>query len=88
MRALGFEVHKAETMKLLKDYDRNGDGKMNYQDFFTISMSYWWSASDWHLWPSYQTNSCKFPSNTCKLYLYVMLQCQRELCKEIQQKKC
>ncbi len=37
MRALGFEVHKAEVLKLLKDYDRKGNGKMNYQDFFTLS---------------------------------------------------
>ena len=37
MRALGFEVKKAEVLKVLRDYDRDGSGKMLYDDFVTIS---------------------------------------------------
>ena len=37
MRALGFEVKKAEVLKVLRDYDRDGSGKMLYDDFVTVS---------------------------------------------------
>ena len=37
MRALGFEVKKAEVLKVLRDYDRDGSGKMQYDDFVTVS---------------------------------------------------
>jgi len=33
MRALGFEVRKAEVMKLMKEYDRNENGWITYNDF-------------------------------------------------------
>lgn len=33
MRALGFEVKKADVMIILKDYDRSGTGKITYENF-------------------------------------------------------
>jgi centrin-3 len=36
MRALGFEVKKAEVLKLLRDYDK-GSGLMEFDDFNKIS---------------------------------------------------
>ena len=37
MKALGFDVKKAEALKLLKDYDRDGTGNMFFEDFYDIS---------------------------------------------------
>jgi hypothetical protein len=36
MRALGFDVRKAEVLKLMKDYDRNETGQIEYADFVDI----------------------------------------------------
>ena len=36
LRALGFELKKAEVLKLLRDYDRNGSGLMLYDDFAKV----------------------------------------------------
>lgn len=33
MRALGFDVKKADVLKVLKDYDRDGIGKISFEDF-------------------------------------------------------
>lgn len=33
MRALGFEVKKVDVLKILKDYDREGTGKISFEDF-------------------------------------------------------
>lgn len=33
MRALGFEVKKVDVLKILKDYDREGTGKISFDDF-------------------------------------------------------
>ncbi|XP_026875237.1 centrin-3 [Electrophorus electricus] len=33
MRALGFEVKKVDVLKILKDYDKDGTGKITYEDF-------------------------------------------------------
>ncbi|KAK6316186.1 centrin-3-like [Coregonus clupeaformis] len=33
MRALGFEVKKVDVLKILKDYDREGNGKITFDDF-------------------------------------------------------
>ncbi|CAL8276277.1 unnamed protein product [Merluccius merluccius] len=33
MRALGFEVRKVDVLKILKDYDREGTGKISFNDF-------------------------------------------------------
>ncbi|XP_067838926.1 LOW QUALITY PROTEIN: centrin-3 [Heptranchias perlo] len=33
MRALGFDVKKADVLKILKDYDRDGTGKISFEDF-------------------------------------------------------
>lgn len=37
IRALGFEVKKADVLKILKDYDKEGKGKVTFQDFNEIS---------------------------------------------------
>lgn len=36
MRALGFEVKKVDVLKILKDYDREGNGKITYEDFSEV----------------------------------------------------
>uniref|UniRef100_A0ABK0L428 Centrin 3 n=1 Tax=Rattus norvegicus TaxID=10116 RepID=A0ABK0L428_RAT len=33
MRALGFDVKKADVLKILKDYDREATGKITFEDF-------------------------------------------------------
>nr|WAW84821.1 centrin 3 [Halisarca dujardinii] len=40
MRALGFEVKKAEVLKVLREYDRDGSGKMIKADFVAL-MTEW-----------------------------------------------
>ena len=42
MRALGFDVKKADVLKILRDYDREGTGKISFEDFNEVSkyMSY------------------------------------------------
>lgn len=47
MRALGFELKKAEVLKLIRDHDRQGDDLMEFDDFNKISESvcegaFWW----------------------------------------------
>ena len=37
MRALGFDLKKAEVLKILRDHDRQGHGLMEYEDFAKIS---------------------------------------------------
>eukprot|EP01066_Platyproteum_vivax_P010288 Platyproteum_vivax@DN4589_c0_g1_i1.p1 len=36
MRALGFEVKKSDVVELMKEYDRNGRGCVEYADFLEI----------------------------------------------------
>lgn len=36
MRALGFDVRKAEVLKLMKEYDRHETGQIEYADFVDI----------------------------------------------------
>ena len=36
MRALGFEVHKQEVLDLMRDYDRDGAGQIEFPDFLEI----------------------------------------------------
>ncbi|CAG14640.1 unnamed protein product, partial [Tetraodon nigroviridis] len=36
MRALGFEVKKVDVLKILKDYDREGTGKITFADFSKV----------------------------------------------------
>jgi centrin-3 len=36
MRALGFDVKKAEVLELMRDYDRDGAGQIEYVDFLEI----------------------------------------------------
>lgn len=37
MRALGFDVKKADVLKTLRDYDREGTGKISFDDFNEVS---------------------------------------------------
>lgn len=37
MRALGFDLKKAEVLKLLRDHDRRGENLMDWEDFSRIS---------------------------------------------------
>ena len=37
MRALGFDLKKAEVLKILRDHDQTGRGLMEYDDFVKIS---------------------------------------------------
>ncbi|CAH1251492.1 CETN3 [Branchiostoma lanceolatum] len=36
MRALGFDVKKADVLKILRDYDREATGKISYEDFLEV----------------------------------------------------
>ncbi|KAJ7065324.1 Ca2+-binding EF-hand superfamily protein [Mycena amicta] len=36
MRALGFDMKKAEVLKILRDHDKNGQGLMEFEDFARI----------------------------------------------------
>lgn len=37
MRALGFDVKKADVLKIMKDYDRESTGKIAFDDFNEVS---------------------------------------------------
>lgn len=37
MRALGFDMKKAEVLKILRDHDKSGHGLMEFEDFAKIS---------------------------------------------------
>jgi centrin-3 len=37
MRALGFDLKKAEVLKILRDHDKSGHGLMDFEDFAKIS---------------------------------------------------
>ena len=37
MRALGFDVKKADVLKIMKDYDREASGKIAFDDFNEVS---------------------------------------------------
>jgi EF-hand domain pair len=39
MRALGFDMKKAEVLKILRDHDKTGHGLMDFEDFAKISGS-------------------------------------------------
>ncbi|CAF2378805.1 unnamed protein product [Rotaria sp. Silwood2] len=34
--ALGFDIHKAEVERLMRDYDRQGTNKITYHDFHEV----------------------------------------------------
>lgn len=36
MRALGFDVKKADVLKVMQDYDRAGTGKITFPDFSEV----------------------------------------------------
>lgn len=35
---MGFEVKKVDILKILKDYDREGNGKITFEDFNEVGM--------------------------------------------------
>ena len=37
MKALGFEVKKADVLKILRDYDRDDNGTISFEDFNDVS---------------------------------------------------
>ena len=37
MRALGFDVKKAEVLKILREFDRDGSSKFIFDDFVSVS---------------------------------------------------
>ena len=37
MRALGFDLKKAEVLKVLRDHDHKGEGVMEWDDFLRVS---------------------------------------------------
>lgn len=37
MRALGFDMKKAEVLKILRDHDKSGHGLIDFEDFAKIS---------------------------------------------------
>lgn len=46
MRALGFEVKKMDVLKILKDYDRDGNRKITFEDFSEVGESLASSSSE------------------------------------------
>ena len=50
MRALGFDVKKADVQKVLRDYDREETGKVTFDDFNDVSKSF--SRRSIHVWPA------------------------------------
>ena len=50
MRALGFDMKKAEVLKILRDHDKSGHGLMDFEDFAKISkcaLAWAAAAADW-----------------------------------------
>ena len=45
MRALGFEVKKADVLKVMKEYDKEATGKITFDDFYEV-MTDWMLARD------------------------------------------
>ena len=37
MRALGFDVKKADVLKVLRDYDKDNTGRIGFEDFNDVS---------------------------------------------------
>lgn len=37
MRALGFDESKSEVLKVIRQYDKNDDGTIVFDDFFKVS---------------------------------------------------
>ena len=52
MRALGFDLKKAEVLKILRDHDKTNHGLMDFEDFAKISTSsFAWQSVGWVLTP-------------------------------------
>jgi centrin-3 len=61
MRALGFDLKKAEVLKILRDHDKTGQGLMDFEDFAKISELTFPSVS-----PTPSTRHCLF--STIEIY--------------------
>lgn len=65
MRALGFDLKKAEVLKILRDHDKTGHGLMDFEDFAKISESgrhtSLFSRANVHSVFSERANTCKRP---------------------------
>jgi centrin-3 len=47
MRALGFDLKKAEVLKILRDHDKTGHGMMDFEEFAKVSecaFVFWWGV--------------------------------------------
>lgn len=62
MRALGFDLKKAEVLKILRDHDKTGQGLMDFEDFAKISELTFSSS----LSPTPSTRHCL--SSTIEIY--------------------
>lgn len=60
MRALGFDLKKAEVLKLLRDNDKTQQGVMNFEDFAI--------ASECAVTASIHVMGCSFSSNSLIIY--------------------
>jgi Ca2+-binding EF-hand superfamily protein len=54
MRALGFEVKKADVLKVMKEYDKEATGKITFDDFYEVS--------------KYKKTVKQLPSNFSKIF--------------------
>ena len=65
MRALGFDLKKAEVLKILRDHDKTGHGLMDFEDFAKISESgrhtSLFSRANVHSVFSERADTCKRP---------------------------
>ena len=65
MRALGFDLKKAEVLKILRDHDKTGHGLIDFEDFAKISESgrhtSLFSQANVHSVFSERADTCKRP---------------------------
>lgn len=66
MRALGFDLKKAEVLKLLRDYDKRGEGVMVFDDFLKISESSLLSLSLSKGWCTFLCRKTRRPVRACR----------------------
>lgn len=70
MRALGFEVKKVDVLKILKDYDREGNGKITFEDFKEVGKLVLILSYCRELMPQMSKNQWM---NQTTLYEYILL---------------
>ncbi len=72
MRALGFDLKKAEVLKILRDHDKTGQGLMDFEDFAKIS--------ELTLFPSSSPSTRHFLSGTIEIHRLCNIPSSRLLC--------